>query len=304
MQERICMVTGANSGLGKATALGLAKLGARVVMVCRDKTRGEAARQEIIKESGNTKVELLLADLSSLSDVDTLAETFKQRFDKLHVLINNAGVYRRERRVTKDGFEETFAVNYLASFLLTNLLLGTLQVSAPSRIITVAGAYHRQGRIHFDNLQLSKGYTGFMANSQSQLARVLFSYELARRLDATGVTANCLHPGSVRTNLLRDLPRPIPFLATTVFRPFFISPERGAKTILYLAASPEVEATSGRYFVQGRSVKSSRASYDVALAKKLWTTSEWLTGLYDTNPKLLGRGEPYDNSSLIKTDLS
>jgi retinol dehydrogenase 14 len=304
MQGRICMVTGASSGLGKATALGLAKLGAQVVMVCRDEVRGKVARQDIVKESGNTKVELLLADLSSLSDVDALAETFKQRFDKLHVLINNAGVYWRERHVTRDGFEETFAVNYLAPFLLTNLLLETLQASAPSRVINVAGAYHRRGRIHFDNLQLARGYTGAVANSQSQLARVLFTYELARRLAGTGVTANCLHPGSVRTNITRDMPKSLWLLANTLFRPFFVSPERGAETILYLASSPEVEHTSGKYFVNKRPAKSSRASYDIELTKKLWTTSEWLTGLYDTNLETIKRGGTHDNSSLIKTDLS
>jgi NAD(P)-dependent dehydrogenase (short-subunit alcohol dehydrogenase family) len=281
MQERICMVTGASSGLGKAATLGLAKLGAQVVMVCRDETRGKSARQEIVEQSGNTKVELLLADLSSLSEVYALAETFKQHFDHLHVLINNAGVYFRERHVTQDGLEKTMAVNYFAPFLLTNLLLELLQGSTPARIVNVAGAYHRQGKIHFDNLQFSKGYTGANANSQSQLARVLFTYELARRLSGTGVTVNCLHPGSVLTTLLRDLPKSLQWLATTLFRPFFISPERGAETILYLATSPEVESVSGKYFVNKRPVKSSKSSYDISLARQLWQQSEWLTGFYD-----------------------
>jgi NAD(P)-dependent dehydrogenase (short-subunit alcohol dehydrogenase family) len=297
MQGRICMVTGASSGLGKATALGLAKFGAQVVMVCRDKVLGEAARRDIIKQSGNTKVSLFIADLSSQSDIHALVETFEQRFDKLHVLINNAGIYLRERHLTKDGLEQTFAVNYLAPFLLTNLLLELLRASAPARIINVAGAYHRRGIIHFDDLHLARAYTGTAANNQSQLARVLFTYELARRLEGTGVTANCLHPGSVRTNITRDMPKTLQFLANTVFRPFFVSPERGAKTILYLAASPEVETVSGKYFVNQHSVKSSRASYDTTLAKKLWTMSEWLTGLYD-----MKRGEHHDDSSFTTSN--
>jgi NAD(P)-dependent dehydrogenase (short-subunit alcohol dehydrogenase family) len=284
MQERICLVTGASSGLGKATALGLAKQGLHVVIVCRDELKGEAAREEIIEKSGNTKVDVLFADLSKLSEVYDLAETFKQRYDHLHVLINNAGVYLKQRHVTEDDLEETMAVNYFAPFLLTNLLLEPLQASSPARVINVAGAYHRQGNIHFDNLQLSKGYTGTKANSQSQLARVLFTYELARRLSSTGVTVNCLHPGSVRTNIMRDLPKSLQWLATTLFRRFFISPERGAETILYLATSPEVENVSGKYFVNKRPVNSSKASYNTSLARQLWQQSEWLTGLYDIKP--------------------
>lgn len=298
MQGRICIVTGANSGLGKATALGLAKLGAQVVMVCRHQARGEAAHQDIIKGSGNKDVTLLIADLSSQGDIYALAETFKQRFDKLHVLINNAGVYLRKRQLTKDGLEQTFAVNYLSPFLLTNLLLELLQASVPARIINVAGAYHRRGEIHFDDLQLARDYTGATANNQSQLARVLFTYELARRLEGTGVTVNCLHPGSVRTDITRNMPKTLQFLAGTVFRPFFVSPERGAETILYLATSPEVETMSGGYFVNKRPVLSSRASYNSELAKRLWTLSEWLTGLYDLESNLK-RGEHLDNSSFI-----
>jgi NAD(P)-dependent dehydrogenase (short-subunit alcohol dehydrogenase family) len=299
MRGRVCMVTGASSGLGKATVLGLARLGVQVVMVCRDEARGEAARQDIIKQSNNTNVELLVADLSSMAEVYALVETFRQRFDRLHVLINNAGVYLRERQVTKDGFEQTFAVNYLAPFLLTNLLLELLKASAPARIINVAGAYHRQGQLHFDDLQLTQGYTGARANNQSQLARVLFTYELARRLKGTGVTANCLHPGSVRTDIMRDMPKTVQFLARTVFRPLFVSPEQGATTILYLASSPEVEAITEKYFVSKRPVLSSRVSYNSELAKRLWTMSEWLTGLYDLKPNNIKRGEQDDNSSLI-----
>jgi NAD(P)-dependent dehydrogenase (short-subunit alcohol dehydrogenase family) len=281
MRGRICLVTGASSGLGKATALGLAKLGAQVVMVCRDGSLGEAERQAIIKQSGNSNVELLIADLSSLRDVYALAEVVKQRYNQLHVLINNAGVYLRERQLTKDGFEQTFAVNHLAPFLLTNLLLELLQASAPARIINIAGAYHLRGHLHLDDLQLSQGYTGAIANNQAQLARVLFTYELARRLGGTGVTANCLHPGSVRTNIMRDMPKAVRVLADTLFRPFFKSPAQGVETILYLATSADVETISGKYFVNKHPVRSSAASYNSELAQRLWTMSEWLTGLYD-----------------------
>ena len=274
MGGKVCLVTGASSGLGKATTLGLANLGAQVVMVCRDETRGEAARQDIIKQSNNQNVELLIADLSSLSDVYALAEKVKQRFAKLHVLINNAGVYLRKRQVTEDGFEQTLAVNYLAPFLLTNLLLELLMASVPARIINVAGAYHARGRLHFDDLQLTQSYTGATANNQAQLARVLFTYELARRLEGTDVTANCLHPGSVRTNIMRDMPEPVQLLADTLLRPVFKNPEQGAETILYLATSPEVEAISGKYFVNKCPVLSSRVSYNSELAKRLWTMSE------------------------------
>lgn len=298
MQGRICMVTGVNSGLGKATALGLAKLGAQVVMVCRHQARGEAAHHDIIKQSGSKEVTLLIADLSSQAGIYALAETLKQRFDKLHVLINNAGVYLRKRQLTKDGFEQTFAVNYLAPFLLINFLLEPLRASAPARIINVAGAYHRRGEIHFDDLQLARDYTGAAANNQSQLARVLFTYELARRLEGTGVTVNCLHPGSVRTDITREMPKTLQFLAKTLFRPFFVSPERGAETILYLATSPEVETTSGKYFVNKRPVLSSRRSYNSELAKRLWSVSEWLTGLYDLEPDPK-RGEHHDDSSFV-----
>jgi NAD(P)-dependent dehydrogenase (short-subunit alcohol dehydrogenase family) len=300
MQGRICVITGASSGLGKATALGLAKLGATVVMVCRDETLGEAARQDIVKQSGSPDIDMLRADLSSQTDIYALAETFKQHYDKLHVLINNAGVYLRQRHITKDGFEQTFAVNYLAPFLLTHLLLETLQASAPARIITVAGAYHQQGKIHFDDLHLARDYTGATANNQSQLARVLFTYELARRLEGTGVTANCLHPGSVRTEIMRDMPKALQFLAGTLFRPLFLSSEQGAKAILYLATSPEVETISGHYFVKGKSVTSSEASYERAPAQRLWTMSEWLTGFYELRPPFERRNTTHSNLNSSK----
>ena len=196
MGEKVCLITGATSGIGKATAMGLANMGASVVMVGRDRGRGEAALAEIKEKSANASVDLLLADLSSQEEVRRLADEFKEAYPRLDVLINNAGVFRSERITTADGLEMTFAVNHLAYFLLTNLLLDVLKASAPSRIVNVSSGDHRNGTIDFDDLQGEKGYKGAKAYSQSKLANVLFTYELARRLEGTGVSANCLHPGA------------------------------------------------------------------------------------------------------------
>ncbi len=182
MDHRICMVTGANSGIGKATAMGLAKIGATVVMVCRNRSRGEGAMAEIKAESGNQAVDLMLADLSSLAAVRQLVEDFRDRYQRLQVLVNNAGTYFTKRHVTVDGLETIFVVNYLAPFLLTNLLLDTLESSAPARIVNVAGAYHTKGKIEFDDLQGERDYNGTRANNQAKLALVLFTYELAKKL--------------------------------------------------------------------------------------------------------------------------
>jgi len=274
-EGKICMVTGANSGIGKATAMGLAKMGATVVMACRKKEESEAVRVEIQEKSGNDDIDLLIVDLSSQRSVRKLANNFKKKYQQLHVLVNNAGVYFTKRHVTVDGLEMTFAVNYLSRFLLTNLLLDTIKKSAPARVIEVAGAYHTKGAINFDDLQMEQNYDGARANNQSKLANVLFTYELARRLAGTGVTANCLHPGAVATNLLakdKDLPLRTKFMYK-LFKPFFKSPEKGAATTLYLASSPEVRDITGKYFVDKKIRPSSSQSYDVELAKRLWNAS-------------------------------
>jgi retinol dehydrogenase-14 len=281
MEHRICMVTGANSGIGKATALGLAKMGATVVMICRDRGRGEAAMDEIKAQSGNQAVDLMLADLSSLAAVRRLAREYADRYQSLHVLVNNAGTYFTKRHVTVDGLETTFVVNYLAPFLLTNLLLDTLESGAPARVVNVAGAYHAKGKIQFDDLQGEREYNGARANNQAKLALVLFTYELARRVHSTGITANCLHPGAVATNLLekdKDYPAFLRF-AYRLFKPFAKSPEKGAETSLYLASSPEVAGLTGKYFVNMKAVPSSPESYDTALAARLWEVSAELAGL-------------------------
>jgi len=279
MQGKVCMVSGATSGIGKATALGLAQMGATVVMVSRDRARGEAAQSEIKTKSGNNAVDLLIADLSSQQSVRQLAENFKRNYTQLHVLINNAGVFMLTRRETVDGLEMTFAVDYLAPFLLTNLLLDVLKASAPARIVNVSSESHEAGYIKMDDLQAKKGYRPMRVYSQAKLALVLFTYELARRLQGTGVTANCLHPGLVATNIAqRDL-WPIARTAAKLVLFFGISPEEGAKTSIYLASSPDVEGVTGKYFVKSIPKRSTPISYDESLQQQLWEESAKLVNL-------------------------
>ena len=279
MGEKICLITGATSGIGKATAMELASMGASVVMVGRDRGRGEAALAEIKEKSANPSVDLMLADLSSQEEVRRLADVFKEAYPRLDVLINNAGLFRGERITTADGIETTFAVNHLAYFLLTKLLLDVLKASAPSRIVNVSSGEQRNGTIDFDDLQGEKGYRGAKAYSQSKLATVLFTYELARRLEGTGVSANCLHPGGripVRTNFGSGVSGVLGFMVRAL-RPLMISPEKGAETSIYLASSPEVEGLSGRCFVKKAEARSSDVSYDKRLARRLWEVSADLT---------------------------
>jgi NAD(P)-dependent dehydrogenase (short-subunit alcohol dehydrogenase family) len=276
---RVCLVTGGTSGIGKATALGLAELGANVIVVCRDLQKGEAVRGEIEAVTGSGSIDVLVTDLSSQDSIHNLADEVAGKYDTLHVLINNAGVYYTRRRATPEGLEMTFAVNYLAPFLLTNLLLDKLKASAPARVINVSGAYHRKGTIDFTDLQGKRHYDGMRANAQSKLAMVLFTYELARRLADTGVTANCLHPGAVATPLV-EKDEDYPGLLKLLYRlskPFLKSPAQGAATSLYLASSPEVAEVTGRYFVNNRPKQSSGRSHDQGLAQRLWQVSEELT---------------------------
>ena len=277
MQGKICMVTGANSGIGKATALALAQMGATVVMVCRDRARGEEARSEITTKSRKNAVDLLLADLSSQQSIRQLVGNFQQHYTHLHVLINNAGATFPGRRETVDGLEMTFAVNYLAPFLLTNLLLDVLKASAPARIVNVSSATQASGSIQMDDLQAEKHYRS--AYGQSKLAEVLFTYELARRLQGTGVTANCLHPGFVATNFGQIGTAPVMRTAVKFVSRFGMSPEEGAKTSIYLASSPEVEGVTGTYFVKSIPKRSAAISYDESLQRQLWEQSAKLVNL-------------------------
>jgi len=275
MVGKVCIVTGANTGIGKETALGLAKLGATVVIVCRDRQRGEEAQSEIKQKSGNDKVDLMLCDLSSQRSIKQFAPIFAQRHDRLHVLVNNAGIVLREPSMTEDGLESTFAINHLGYYLLTNLLLDLLKKSAPSRIVNVASAAHKFGSLDVNAWPTGRQYSAFGAYANSKLANILFTRELAQRLSGTGVTANCLHPGGVGTNLFRGLPK---FLQI-VIKLVTISPERGARTSIYLASSADVEGITGKYFARCRQQESSDASRNKVAARDLWNLSAELTGV-------------------------
>src|SRR5438270_10345319 len=279
MQGKICMVTGANSGIGKATALALAQMGATVVMVCRNRARGEQARSEITTKSRNNAVDLLLGDLSSQQSIRPLVEHFQHHYTHLHVLINNAGASFPGRRETVDGVEMTLAVNYLAPFLLTHLLLDVLKASAPARIVNVSSNSHEAGYIKLDNLQSKNPYRSMKVYGQSKLAVVLFTYELARRLQGTGVTVNCLHPGFVATHFGQRDAGPAFRLLVKVIGSFGTSPQEGAKTSIYLASSPEVEGVTDKYFVKSIPKRSAAISYDESLQRHLWEQSAKLVNL-------------------------
>lgn len=268
------MITGANAGIGKETALGLARMQATVMLVCRDGERGFTAQQEIKQQTGNDSIELMICDLASQNSIRSLASDFKERHDRLDVLINNAGVLLREHSLNEDGIENTFAINHLGYFLLSNLLLDVLKKSAPSRIVNVASTAHKYGKLNIGERVTGAGYSAFSAYANSKLANVLFTYELAGRLEGTGVTANCLHPGGVGTNLFRGLPGFLQALIKLVT----ISPERGARTSIYLASSSDVEGVSGKYFARRKQEKSSAASHSEEAARRLWEVSEELTG--------------------------
>jgi NAD(P)-dependent dehydrogenase (short-subunit alcohol dehydrogenase family) len=276
LQGKTCLITGATQGIGLASAIGIAQAGAETVLVARNRERGEAAMAEVKAKSGNSNVSMLVADLASQESVRQLAAAFKQSHQRLHVLLNNAGGLFVKRVLTIDGIETTFAVNHLAYFLLTELLLDVLEASAPARIINVASAAHFGGAIDFDDLQHEKRYSSFKVYSDSKLANVLFTYELARRLAGTGVTANCLHPGVVTTGFGKNNPG-LPKTLITLAGPFMLSPEKGARTSIYLATSPEVEGVTGKYFDKCKSVSSSKQSYDPESARRLWQVSEDMT---------------------------
>ncbi len=275
MHGKVCLVTGAASGIGRAAALGLAERGATVVTICRSEARGAPVLEAIGRRGGSGRAALLAADLSSQRQVRAVAAAFRRRFDRLDVLVNNAGVAgAKPRQVTEDGLERTFAVNHLAPFLLTALLRDMLEASAPARVVTVSSAAHRYAALDFDDLQGVRRYSPFGAYCRSKLANVLFTRELARRLEGTGVTATCMHPGVVATALFRDAPR---WVRAFFASPLVLTPERGADTVLHLASAPEVAGMSGHYFVRRKSVRPSRASRDDDAARRLWAASEALT---------------------------
>ena len=278
LDGRICLVTGATSGIGQETARGLAGLGAHVVIVGRDRDRAESARKEIIEKSGNPRVDVLLADLSSLAGIRGLADEFLSSYPALHVLVNNAGTIELSRTTTVDGFERTFAVNHLAYFLLTNLLLPRLRASAPARIVNVASEAHRLGRIDFADLQSEKSYSAMRVYGTSKLLNLLFTVALAERLAGSGVTANCLHPGAVSTRLGKHNGIWAKLLIG-LLRPFFLTAEQGAANSIFVAASDELAGISGKYFVKQRAVAPSRRSQRPGLARRVWARSNDLVGL-------------------------
>jgi NAD(P)-dependent dehydrogenase (short-subunit alcohol dehydrogenase family) len=273
MQNKICLITGATSGIGLATATELAKMGLTVVMVGRDEERSQKAAIQIQKETGNQGVVYLLADLSVQAQVRQLAEKFKSRYDRLDVLINNAGAVFLRRQRSADGIEKTFALNHLAYFLLTNLLIDTLKASAPARIINVSSNSHLGEHLDFEDLELKRGYNALRAYGRSKLANLYFTYELARQLEGTGVTVNALHPGFVRTGIAANNGWLVRFFMRLVHLNA-LTPEEGARTVVYLSTSPEVEGVTGKYFVHEREVASDPVSYDESAAKRLWEVSE------------------------------
>jgi retinol dehydrogenase 14 len=287
LRGKTAVVTGATSGIGRETALGLARQGADVVLVARDEARGEAAKREV-EAAGAGRAWLFLADLASLAQVRRLAADLLSRLDRIDVLVNNAGALHATRRVTVDGLEMNLAVNHLAPFLLTNLLLPRLLASAPARVVTVASDAHRTGRIDWGDLQAEKHFSVVNVYSRSKLCNVLFAAELARRLAGTGVTSNSLHPGSVATGFGRSEAGWVK-TAFSALAPFFRSARKGARTSLYLASSGEVEGVTGRYFSDFCAVRASKAARDEVAARRLWEVSARLTGLEeDAHP--LARG--------------
>jgi retinol dehydrogenase 14 len=272
MAGKTVLITGGTAGIGKATALGLATMGAHVAITGRDPARTEAAAGEI-HAAGGGQVDAFVADLSSQSEVRRLAGEVLQRLSRIDVLVNNAGGYWNTRHITVDGLEHTFALNHLAPFLLTHLLLDRLTHSAPARVVTVSSHAHADGRIDFDDLQGERSYSGARAYNQSKLANVLFTYELARKLQDTSVTANVLHPGVVNTSFGADDPAGVQRLLIPFMRPFMKTPAQGAATPIHLASEPDLEQVTGRYFANSKPKKSSQRSYDQATAARLWQVS-------------------------------
>ena len=272
----LCVITGGTSGIGRATVSALAARGAHVVMLCRDVDRGSRVRNGIAAESGNDDIDVIEADLCRLSSVREAAATIRDRYGRVDLLINNAGVIRSHRTVTDEEIEETFAVNHLGHFVLTTELLDTLRASTPARVVVVVSSHHKAGRLDFDDLQGHSSYDQNKAYCQSKLANVLFSYELARRLEDTGVTVNCLHPGATRTNLSSGLEGAWSLL-WRLTDPLRQRPEQAAEAVVHLATSPDLADITGGYFVKTRQAESSKRSYDLPAAARLWQVSTQLS---------------------------
>lgn len=270
MKDKICAITGASSGIGTEAALELAGRGASVVMICRNRPLAEKVRAKIIRETDNANIELLIGDLSSQGDIRRIAAEYRARFPRLHVLINNAAIMLARRMVTEDGFEMQFAVNHLGYFLLTDLLLDIMRESVPARIVNVSSGMHITAELDFDNLQGEKKYKGMKQYAATKLLNVLFTYELARRLEGTGITVNALSPGFTSTDLGWDFSS----LFGAAMKLFGKNVKKGTRIVTYLATSSEVEGMTGKYFCNNGERKSSPLSYDEDLAAKIWRLSE------------------------------
>jgi len=279
LQDKVCIVTGSNSGIGKATALALAEMGAQVVMVVRNSERGKEARLEIIEESGSNSVDLMICDLSSIESIRSFAAQFRNGYNRLDVLVNNAGAVFNRRQVTVDGFEQTFAVNYLAPFLLTHELLPLLKESAPSRVINLSSGLHRSAKLDLSDLQSESSYKAMKVYGSAKLMVVMQTYEMARHLKNTGVTVNVVLPGFVATNLGRNTGSRMSKIMFGMMKPFQLSAKEGAETSVYVASSPDVEGVTGKCFVKKVENETSKISYDLELQKQLWDTTINLLGL-------------------------
>ena len=287
MKGKICIITGSNSGIGKETATNLVKMGATIVMVVRDQERGEKARTEIVKQTGNNSVDLMICDLSSMDSIRRFVKEFKRKYDRLDVLVNNAGAMFNKREVTSEGFEKTVAVNYLGPFLLTRKLLDLLKSSAPSRIINVSSGLAKNGKVDLDDLQSEKNYKGSKAYSKvrapvyanTKLMLMMFTYELARRLKGSGVTANVLMPGFVATNLGKNSGSLSSSIMFKMVRPMQVSAKKGAETSIYLASSEDVKDVTGKCFIKKKEAMTCPASYNEELQKRLWNKTESMLSL-------------------------
>jgi retinol dehydrogenase-12 len=277
MKGKRVVLTGASRGIGRETALALGKMGADLSLIVRDPERGKAVADEVRALGGGGDVEVFVADLSSMADVRRAGAEVLAKHDRIDVLINNAGALLMDRQLTKDGYEATFATNHLGDFLLTKVLEGAVKKAPAGRIVNVASEAHHRGSIHFDDLMGEKKYTGWFAYSASKLANILFTAELARRLEGTSVTTNSLHPGVIASGFARNNQGLVGFLAKLA-SPFLMSSEDGAKTTIFLATDPSVATTSGLYFAKSKPKTPSREARDASVAKRLWDVSEELVG--------------------------
>ncbi len=273
LDGKIAIVTGANSGMGMATVEALSDEGANVIMLCRNEKRGKEAFEKLMLNK-NRKIELMLCDLEDFSSINSFVEAIKEKYEKIDILVNNAGFISLDRQITKEGFEKQFGINHLGHFLLTTKLIDMMHEG--SRIVNVASGAHKVGNIHFEDINLEKGYNVIKAYSQSKLANVLFTRELARRLKNRGITVNCCHPGAVATNIGIDRNTGFGKTITSLLKPFFQTPAEGARTAIFLATDDSVENISGEYFYKCKIASSSKRSKDMELARRLYELSEEL----------------------------